>query len=256
MGVIVGIVALVVGITSATIFLMSNNNEVEVNKNNEQIENAEVNNEQIEIVPSGDAIVSGEVLKETFIPSVDVIDEVQEVENNTIQEIQEERPQETVTNIEQEVKVEQNNVVQEVVVQEEIETVIDNVVIPSDSVGMLSIPKISLYTPVRDGHSLEVLKTTLGHFDDTAYWQGNIGILGHNSGNAGYFKELTKLVVGDEVQYTTEYGTRKYKVNKIIEIDDTDWSMLANTTDNRITLITCVRGVPEKRLCIQANEIY
>lgn len=199
--------------------------------------------------------------------------ENQEVVRDNIQqsgEIQEEVNQETVENNEVKAPVKQQNstvttptqtttntTVEEVVTQEEIiETVIDNIVIPSDSVGLLTIPKISVKQAVLDGHSLEVLKKGLGHFDDTAYWQGNIGILGHNSGSAGYFEKLKKLVVGDSISYTTEHGTRNYKVSSITEIADTDWSVLANTTDNRITLITCVKGVPEKRLCIQAKEVF
>ncbi len=193
-----------------------------------------------------------------------------EFENTTSGENQEEVNQETVENNEVKATVKQQNstvttlaqtttntTVEEVVIQEEIiETVIDNTVIPSDSVGLLTIPKLSVKQAVLDGHSLEVLKKGLGHFDDTAYWQGNIGILGHNSGSAGYFEKLKSLVVGDSISYTTEHGTRNYKVSSITEIADTDWSVLANTTDNRITLITCVKGVPEKRLCIQAKEVF
>ena len=119
----------------------------------------------------------------------------------------------------------------------------------------MKIPKISVSQAVLEGHSLEVIKDGLGHFDDTAYWNGNIGILGHNIGKAGYFEKLKNLVVGDSISYTTEYGTRNYKVSSITEIDDTDWSVLANTKDNRITMITCVKGVPEKRLCVQAIEV-
>ncbi len=135
-------------------------------------------------------------------------------------------------------------------------TVINGVVIPDGAVGMLNIPKISVNMPILEGHSLDVLKNGLGHVLETAYWQGNIGILGHNGGNAGYFKDLTKLVIGDTISYTTEYGTRNYKVTEIVQIDDIDWSYLANTKDNRITLITCVKNVPEKRLCVQATEIF
>lgn len=37
-------------------------------------------------------------------------------------------------------------------------------------------------------------------------------------------------------------------------IYETDWSYLEETEDNRITLITCVRNRPNKRLCVQAIE--
>ena len=57
-----------------------------------------------------------------------------------------------------------------------------------------------------------------------------------------------------------QYGTNTL-VNMIddfiadTEIEDTDWSKLSKTEDNRITLITCVRNVPTKRYCVQAVEI-
>lgn len=140
---------------------------------------------------------------------------------------------------------------QEVV--EEIEQ--SSIVIPNGAVGILKIDKINLCQKVVNGHSLEVLKTDLGHIDETAYYKGNIGILGHNNGNAGYFKRLTELAIDDEIQYITENGTMRYKVSEITEIDDTDWSKLSKTEDNRITLITCVRNVPAKRYCVQAVEI-
>ena len=43
-------------------------------------------------------------------------------------------------------------------------------------------------------------------------------------------------------------------VSNIKTIDETDWSDTENTEDNRITLITCVKGQKEKRLCVQALE--
>lgn len=130
-----------------------------------------------------------------------------------------------------------------------------NIVLPDGAVGILKIDKLGINQKVADGHSLEVLKTDLGHVDSTAYASGNIGILGHNSGNAGYFKNLWDLKQDDVIEYTTSNGTKTYKVSEVVQIADDDWSKLANTTDNRITLITCVKNVPEKRWCIQAVEI-
>ena len=130
-----------------------------------------------------------------------------------------------------------------------------NIVLPDGAVGILKIDKLGINQKVADGHSLEVLKTDLGHVDSTAYASGNIGILGHNSGNAGYFKNLWDLKQDDVIEYTTSNGTKTYKVSEVVQIADDDWSKLANTTDNRITLITCVKNVPEKRWCIQGIEI-
>lgn len=246
MGITVGVAILLI-IGGVAIFL-SGNTEDTVHKNFIKITTEAENSEEHSMLNTENQ----EELQDNIINQSQnlQVDQVKEkiTEDNIISN------QETKTSDQPIISLIQEN---ETISQEEIiETVIDNTVIPSDSVGLLKIPKISLSQAVLDGHSLEVLKKGLGHFDDTAYWQGNIGILGHNSGSAGYFEKLKNLVVGDSISYTTEYGTRNYEVSSITEILDTDWSMLSNTTDNRITLITCVKGVPSKRLCIQAKEIF
>ena len=43
-------------------------------------------------------------------------------------------------------------------------------------------------------------------------------------------------------------------MTEIKEIDETDWSMLGRTEDNRITMTTCIDGEPSKRLVVQAVE--
>ncbi len=54
---------------------------------------------------------------------------------------------------------------------------------------------------------------------------------------------------------TTSKGTRTYAVTHISQISSTDWSYLSATTDNRLTLITCVENQPALRWCIQAVEV-
>ena len=69
-----------------------------------------------------------------------------------------------------------------------------------------------------------------------------------------YFGKIKELKTGDEIIYKTPYGTKKYKltISKIIE--QTDWSYLEETKENKITLITCVENRPEYRRCIQGIE--
>ena len=50
------------------------------------------------------------------------------------------------------------------------------------------------------------------------------------------------------------YGTIKYIVKTSVVIEETDFSYLEETNDNRLTLITCVRNQPTKRLCVQAIQ--
>lgn len=67
-----------------------------------------------------------------------------------------------------------------------------------------------------------------------------------------YFARLKELEIGDEIIYKVNNLTRNYIVKTAKIIEETDWSYLQKTKDNRITLITCVENRPTKRLCIQA----
>lgn len=69
-----------------------------------------------------------------------------------------------------------------------------------------------------------------------------------------YFGKIKELKTGDEIIYKTPYGEKIYKVEISTIIEETDWSYLQETEDNRITLITCVENRPTKRRCIQAIE--
>ena len=125
-----------------------------------------------------------------------------------------------------------------------------------ENIWQVEIPKINLIAPIAEGTSGEVMLEFVGHFEDTSIWEGNIGLAAHNRGYPiNYFSKLKELVEGDEVIYKSEFGTKKYYIKTIVIIEETDWSYLQQTIDNRITLITCVANQPTKRLCIQALEI-
>jgi len=120
----------------------------------------------------------------------------------------------------------------------------------------VEIPKINLIAPISEGTSQQVMLEFVGHFENTSDWEGNIGLAAHNRGYPiNYFARLKELINGDNIIYKTNYGTKTYLVETSVIIEDTDWSYLQNTEDNRITLITCVENQPSKRLCIQAIEI-
>ncbi len=122
--------------------------------------------------------------------------------------------------------------------------------------GTLKIEKIGLEAPVREGSSSEVLKEYIGHIEESSMFDGNVGLAAHNRGNEfSYFSRLKELVEGDTVEYITNYGTRTYKVNTVKVILETDWTMLANSNENKLTMITCISNRPTQRLCVQAVEI-
>ena len=70
-----------------------------------------------------------------------------------------------------------------------------------------------------------------------------------------YFKDLKKLQIGDEIIYKTDKGSKTYQVTTVKTIEETDWSYLKPTKDNRITLITCVEDKPELRRMVQGVEV-
>ena len=124
------------------------------------------------------------------------------------------------------------------------------------SLGTLQIPAIDLTVSVyeTEDNELEAMVEGVAHFKETSCWDGNIGLAGHNQGVNTFFQDLYKLKNGDQIILTTALGTRLYEVTMSKEIDETDWSYLERTDDNRITLITCVNHDLTKRLCVQGVE--
>ena len=123
-------------------------------------------------------------------------------------------------------------------------------------IGYLTIPDILLQdAPIAEGTSLEVLSNAIGHFESTNIYSGNVGLASHNSGGQGdYFKNLKDIQIGNFIFLKTEYGNKRYIVTFKQNISQDDFSYLKETKDNRITLITCVAGMKEQRLCVQALE--
>lgn len=124
-----------------------------------------------------------------------------------------------------------------------------------DLIGSLKIEKINLNGTVKEGSTNEILRDYIGHIEETAKYDGNVGLAAHNRENKySYFARLNELEPGDEIVYTTKYGERKYVVDTKKEILETDWSKLEGTTDNRLTLITCIKNKVNQRLCVQAVQ--
>lgn len=125
-----------------------------------------------------------------------------------------------------------------------------------NNIWQIEIPKINLKAPISEGTSQEIMLNYVGHFENTSIWNGNIGLAAHNRGYPiNYFAKLKELKIGDLIIYRTNNGTKKYKIKLIKIIEDTDWSYLGTTKENKITLITCVENKPTKRLCVQGLEI-
>ncbi len=122
-------------------------------------------------------------------------------------------------------------------------------------IGKIKIKKIGVDAPIIDGTSQDVLKISVGHFQNTNYWNGNVALASHNRGSyAHYFEKINKLTIGDEIIYQTKLGTRIYAVSQVENISESNLSVLEDTKDNTITLITCVKGNKDLRLCVKGVE--
>ena len=137
-----------------------------------------------------------------------------------------------------------------------LENIEQDIIHYDDEIGTLTIPDILLdNAPIRESVESTTLSETIGHFPSTSIYEGNVGLASHNSGSNGdFFKNLKKIKIGSEIYYQTNYGTKRYVVTTKEIINEEDWSYLGATEDNRITLITCVTGQKDKRLCVQAIE--
>lgn len=118
------------------------------------------------------------------------------------------------------------------------------------------IPKINLNAPILEKTTYENMRRGVTHFETSPKWDGNVCLAAHNRGyKYNYFAQIHTLEKGDIIIYKNENNERKYEVVLNTKIEETDWSHLQNTKENIITLITCVKDMPEYRTCIQAKEI-
>ena len=187
----------------------------------------------------------------------DVLKENEIIEENsnteTTELIPEAEQKESETNIEIENKTEQ--ILDNGILPETQET---NLEYKDNSTGTIEIPKIGLVAPIKEGTDLETLAQYVGHFSNSSVWDGNVALAAHNRGTSvkHYFDRINELVNGDTIIYKTKLGERSYKVISSKEIEHTDWSVTESNANenNTITLITCIRNQPEKRLCVIAEE--
>ncbi|MDR0862087.1 MAG: class D sortase [Oscillospiraceae bacterium] len=123
------------------------------------------------------------------------------------------------------------------------------------SIGTLEIPSLKISMRAFEGTGSDSMAKGVGHFAESSAWNGNIALAGHNRGAAYTIGTIKDLRVGDTIKYTTLLGTRTYAVSFVRTISSTDWTHTAATSDNRITLFTCLADQPTLRVCVQAVEV-
>ena len=115
----------------------------------------------------------------------------------------------------------------------------------SEVFGVISIPKLDLEMPLYLGATNQHMAKGAAQLSQTSIPIGGINtnsvIAGHRGyGGAAYFRYITELEPGDEVQITTLWGVNYYSVShtKIIAPNDIEEILIQEGKD-MITLLTC-----------------
>ena len=123
--------------------------------------------------------------------------------------------------------------------------------------AVLRIPAVKLEVPVFEGTSEENLNRGAGRIEGTAHIgeRGNIGIAAHRD---GFFRVLKDVRVGHLLQLQRLDGTDTYRIVATTIVDPSDVSVLAATSRNEITLVTCYPfyfvGSAPQRFIVRAEK--
>lgn len=104
--------------------------------------------------------------------------------------------------------------------------------------ALLRIPQLDLVVPVLTGTDEVTLNRAVGRIPGTALVDavGNLGIAGHRD---GFFRGLKDIGEGARIELVTLRETRHYRVSDIWIVEPDDVSVLQQTEDSSITLVTC-----------------
>jgi len=133
-------------------------------------------------------------------------------------------------------------------------TSVEGMAYKDGSIGTRSIPSLGISVKVWEGETSASMAKGVAHYSSTSAWAGNVGLCGHNRGARYNIGSIKNLKQGDVISYTTMYGTRTYRVTEVKIIANTDWSYLQATSDDRVTITTCLADHPESRVMVQAVQ--
>jgi LPXTG-site transpeptidase (sortase) family protein len=138
------------------------------------------------------------------------------------------------------------------------------------SVNTIYIPKLSLTSPIintflADGSwDVSLIGRHVGHLQGTAELgeSGNVVLAAHvelRTGEAGAFRKVEDLAVGDEIVVVSGTLSRQYRITEIYKTEPSNLDPVMPTSDNRLTLITCsdydfLSNSYQQRVVIVATE--
>ena len=129
---------------------------------------------------------------------------------------------------------------------------------PTALIGRLSVPRLHLSAMVREGIDRNTLQIAVGHIPTTALpgQTGNVGVAGHRD---SFFRGLKDLRARDEIRFSTLNGDFKYLVESVIIVEPDNLGVLAQSSENVLTLVTCYPfsyiGAAPKRFVVRAMQV-
>jgi len=125
-------------------------------------------------------------------------------------------------------------------------------------VGQIEIPNIGLKAVILEGASRKTLAAAVGHVPGTALpgSKGNVALAGHRD---TFFRGLQDIRPGDRIQVVTLEGSFEYRVQDCHVVGPRDTSVLQDTPEPALTLITCYPfhyvGPAPERFIVRATRI-
>ena len=129
---------------------------------------------------------------------------------------------------------------------------------PTALIGRLSVPRLHLSAMVREGIDRNTLQLAVGHIPATSLpgQEGNVGVAGHRD---TFFRGLRDLRTKDEIEFSTLTGDFRYVVESLTIVEPDDVEVLAPTSENVLTLVTCYPfsyiGAAPKRFVVKARQV-
>ena len=130
--------------------------------------------------------------------------------------------------------------------------------VPIVKIGEIRIPKIGLVHPVYEGVTLTVIDHGPGHWPGSAVpgQLGNAVFAGHRVTHSHPFRNVDKLVAGDEIIFVMPNGTFTYRMTKQQIVSPTDTWIVNPTQTATLTLFAChPPGSAAKRIVIRAEFV-
>jgi len=129
---------------------------------------------------------------------------------------------------------------------------VERIVIPD-----LALDTIVKYVPFSEFTWLIAgLRQEIAWMGDTSWpgLGGNTGLAGHvtlGDGSEGPFRNLEELEAGDEIKLYTEKNEYTYRVREKTVVKDTNFSVVEQTENSQITLITCTGWDQKARMYLE-----